>query len=382
MMGVSIISPVLPSYGLSFGVSLALVGLLISAFAVARVLLDMPAGLFSARYGMRRFMLLGLATIAISSLMAGVAVNYYMLLAARIFEGVGSALYTTTSITVVSQLAPPESRGAHLSFYLSTFLLGTSFGPAIGGFASVRFGLSAPFIVYGLCAAASFFLVLVAVRDVRPASVSVEKISLRQLGRLLTRFDLMAINLATFAIFVTRQGILNTIVPLYAKYNLGIDEGLLGIVLTLSAVCNLIMMVAAGRMTDLYGRKPFLIGALVLLAALTLVLPLAQDVLGFVILLMLMGLSIGLSGPIAAWVTDVTEPKDLGAAMGLFRTIGDLGFVIAPVALASLAGDAGGSVGFAPFLLAGGVILVLSLPLLRTRDPAAARHKGHGARSS
>ena len=192
----------------------------------------------------------------------------------------------------------------------------------------------------------------------------------------------MAINLATFAIFVTRQGILNTIVPLYAKYNLGIDEGLLGVMLTLSAVCNLIMMVAAGRMTDLYGRKPFLMGALVLLATLTLVLPLAQDVLGFAVLLMLMGLSIGLSGPIAAWVTDVTEPQDLGAAMGLFRTIGDLGFVIAPVALASLAGDAGGAVGLAPFLLAGSVILVLSLPLLKTRDPAAARHKNNSTRSS
>jgi predicted MFS family arabinose efflux permease len=206
MMGVSIIAPVLPAYGLSFGVSTALVGLLISAFAVARVLLDLPAGLFSARYGMRRLMLLGLATIAISSLLAGFAVSYPMLLVARIFEGVGSALYTTTSTIAVSKLAPPASRGAHLSFYLSMFLLGTSFGPAVGGFVSVHFGLSAPFLVYGICAAASFFLVLVMIREVRAEPESAGRISLRQLGRLLTRFDLLAINLATFAIFINRQG--------------------------------------------------------------------------------------------------------------------------------------------------------------------------------
>ncbi|MDW5562849.1 MAG: MFS transporter [Methanomassiliicoccus sp.] len=375
MMGVSIIAPVLPSYGLSFGVSLALVGLLISAFAVARVLLDIPAGLLSARYGMKRLMLLGLATIAVSSLLAGVAVNYPMLLCARIFEGVGSALYTTTSITAVSRLAPPASRGAHLSFYLSMFLLGTSFGPAVGGFVSIRYGLSAPFIVYGICAAASFFLVLGMIREVRPELARVEKISLRQLGRLMTRFDLLAINLATFAIFINRQGILNTIVPLYAQYNLGMDEGFLGLVLTLSAICNLVMMVVAGRMTDRYGRKPFLMGALLLLAVLILALPFTHDPVGFTAVLMAMGLSVGLSGPIAAWVADVTEPRDLGAAMGLFRTVGDLGFVIAPVALASLAGSAGESVGFAPFLLAGGAILLLSLPLLRARDPAAARRK-------
>lgn len=376
MMGVSIISPVLPSYGLSFGVSLALVGLLISAFAVARVLLDIPAGMFSARFGMRRFMLLGLATIAISSLMAGVAVNYPMLLAARIFEGIGSALYTTTSITAVSQLAPSESRGVHLSFYLSTFLLGTSFGPAVGGFVSVHLGLGAPFIVYGICAAVSFFLVLGAIEDVRPEPGKVEKITLRQLGRLLTRFDLLAINLATFAIFITRQGILNTIVPLYSQYNLGMDEGVLGVVLTLSALCNMGMMVTAGRLTDVYGRKPFLMGSLVLLALLIFILPFVHDVLGFTIALMAMGLAIGLSGPIAAWVADVTDPGDLGAAMGLFRTIGDLGFVIAPVALASLAGDAGEGVGLAPFLIAGIAILLLALPLLKTRDPAADRRAG------
>lgn len=375
MMGVSIISPVLPSYGLSFGVSLALVGLLISAFAVARVLLDIPAGMFGARYGMRRLMLLGLATIAISSLLAGVAISYPMLLAARVFEGIGSALYTTTSITAVSQLAPPASRGAHLSFYLSMFLVGTSFGPAVGGFVSLHFGLGAPFIVYGICAAASFFLVFGLVDDVRPESGRTEKISLCQLGRLLVRFDLLAINLATIAIFINRQGIINTIVPLYARYDLGIDEGMLGLILTLSAVCNLVMMVVAGRLTDIYGRKPFLMGALILLAALVVILPLTHDPFSFTIVLMAMGMSIGLSGPIAAWVADVTRPEDLGAAMGLFRTMGDLGFVIAPVSLASIAGQTGESVGPAPFIVAGAALLLLSLPLVRTRDPAAERRR-------
>lgn len=164
--------------------------------------------------------------------------------------------------------------------------------------------------------------------------------------------------------------------PLYAHYDLGIDEGLLGLVLTISAVCNLVMMLVAGRMTDVYGRKPFLMAALVLLGVLIFAIPLTHDVVGFTLVLMTMGFSIGLSGPIAAWIADVSEPKDLGAAMGLFRTFGDLGFVIAPVALASLAGEAGTSVGLAPFVVAGSAVLLLALPLMRTRDPAARRRRG------
>lgn len=382
MMGVSIISPVLPAYALGFGVSLGLVGLLISAFAVARVLLDIPAGMFAYLVGMKRFMLLGLSIITISSFAAGLAVNYEMLLVARILEGVGSALYTTTSITAVSRLAPEGSRGAHLSLYISMFLVGTSFGPAVGGFVADHFGLGAPFLAYGLCSAASTLMVVYWIDEVRPGPEEARTISLRQLGSLFIRFDLLAINLATIGIFVTRQGILNTMVPLFSKYNLDMGEGTLGVILTLSAVCNLGTMVLAGRLTDIYGRKPFLFGSIVLLGILTLFIPMVTDALGLTLLLMAIGLTIGLSGPIAAWITDVCAPGDLGGAMGLFRTMGDVGFVIAPIALASIAGEAGEPVGTMPFLVATTVLVLIGLPLLAIRDPVAEKRKVSAQRLS
>jgi len=380
MMGVSIISPVLPAYALGFGVSLGLVGLLISAFAVARVLLDIPAGMFASLVGMKRFMLLGLIIIAISSIAAGLAVNYEMLLTARIMEGVGSALYTTTSITAVSRLAPEGSRGVHLSFYISMFLVGTSFGPAVGGFVADHFGLGAPFLVYGLCAAVSTLMVVYWIEDVRPEPGEAKIITLRQLGSLFVRLDLLAINLATIGIFVTRQGILNTMVPLFSKYNLNMGEGTLGAILTVGAVCNLVTMVLAGRLTDIYGRKPFLFGSIVLLALLTLLIPMVTDALGLTLILMAIGLTIGLSGPIAAWIADVCVPADLGGAMGLFRTMGDLGFVIAPIALASIAGEAGSPIGTTPFLVAAVVMVLVGLPLLRIKDPVAEKRKASAQR--
>ena len=375
MMGMSIISPVLPAYALGFGVSLGLVGLLISAFAVARVLLDIPAGIFASKISIKRLMLIGLVVVSLSSFAAGLAVNYPMLLAARIFEGAGSAIYTTTSITAVSRLAPEGSRGAHLSFYISMFLVGTSFGPAIGGLVSDSFGLGSPFLVYGLCATISVFMVHYWIEDVRPLRNHSQKVSLARLGRLLLRGDLLAINLATIAIFVTRQGVLNTLVPLYSKYNIGLGEGALGTILTLSAVCNLGTMLVAGRMTDVHGRKPFLFGSLIMLAVIVCLIPFTTDSLGFTIVLMAAGLAIGMTGPVAAWITDVCAPEDLAEAMGLFRTMGDVGFVIAPFTLASIAGTAGESVIATPFFIAGFALVILSLPLLRIRDPVADRRR-------
>jgi MFS transporter, DHA1 family, multidrug resistance protein len=375
MLGVAIISPVLPAYGLSFGVGFALVGLLMSGFGLARFFLDIPVGLVCDRVGIKRFMLIGLAVIVAGSLVAAFAIDYWMLLAGRILEGVGSAIYSTTSLTAVSRVAPREKRGAYMSLYVSMFLLGSVFGPVVGGFSAELFGINSPFIVYGLVAAVSFVLVLSWIKEQGAMCVAPPAITARQFGRLLKDYDIFSINAATFAVFVTRQGILGTIVPLFAINNLRLTVGELGVILTLSAVCNLSTMLIAGKLTDRYGRKPFMMISLILTGVFILMMPLATNIVGVALLLMALGFVIGLSGPIAAWVTDVSRPEDLPAALGLFRTMGDLGFVIAPIVLATLAGDQGSPVSILPFIVAGVWITLTSALLIRTRDPIT---KGEG----
>lgn len=371
MMGMSIVSPVIPDYALSFGVPFALAGLLISGFGLARLFVDLPAGMLSARFGARRFMLLGLAIIAVSSLIAGFALNYTVLLAARVLEGAGSAIYMTTSLTAVTKLSPRESRGVNLSLYMSMFLVGTMIGPVVGGFAAEHFGLGAPFTVYGLFASLSFLLVWKTIgreEVVDPSSA----INLRELFGLLRRYDIATINMANVCVFVARQGILNTVVPLYARLNLGLALSELGVILSIAALGNLVTMLLSGSMTDRYGRKPFFLAGLGMTAFFIALVPFATDIVQLGVLIAGLSLSLGLAGPMAAWLTDVVRPGELGGAMGLFRTMGDLGYVVGPVALAALAGTSG-SVSGAPFFLAAAVIVLLALPLVRTSDPAAAR---------
>ncbi|KQM12190.1 hypothetical protein AOA80_03290 [Methanomassiliicoccales archaeon RumEn M1] len=371
MMGMSIVSPVIPDYALSFGVPFALAGLLISGFGLARLFVDLPAGMLSARFGARRFMLLGLAIIAVSSLIAGFALNYTVLLAARVLEGAGSAIYMTTSLTAVTKLSPRESRGVNLSLYMSMFLVGTMIGPVVGGFAAEHFGLGAPFTVYGLFASFSFLLVWKTIgreEVVDPSSA----INLRELFGLLRRYDIATINMANVCVFVARQGILNTVVPLYARLNLGLALSELGVILSIAALGNLVTMLLSGSMTDRYGRKPFFLAGLGMTAFFIALVPFATDIVQLGVLIAGLSLSLGLAGPMAAWLTDVVRPGELGGAMGLFRTMGDLGYVVGPVALAALAGTSG-SVSGAPFFLAAAVIVLLALPLVRTSDPAAAR---------
>ncbi len=375
LLGGSLVSPILPLYALSFGVSMALVGALISGFGVASVFLDIPSGMVGDRIGLKRFMLYGIAIVFVSALICAFAIDYWMLLVGRLLGGVGAAMYTTTSFTCMGRVAPEHKRGKYMSFYLGMLLLGGVSGPALGGFVADAFGLAAPFFFYATFSLLSYLLIHFGLDEVafkaRPSRRG--GFDLRQLRTLLRDYTQLSINLAIFAIFFLRMGVVATLVPLFASANLGMGIAAIGLILALSSFTNFVTMVPAGSLTDRYGRKHFMFSSLFLSGVLTILIPFTWDVASFAVVMALLGLAFGLSGPIIAWVTDITEESHLNTAMGLFRTMSDLGFVVGPVALALLLPSAGGLIGPLPFLVAAGLIILSSFLLLRGRDPRGER---------
>jgi MFS family permease len=376
MLGVSLVSPILPLYALSFDVSLFMVGALISGFGIARLLLDVPTGMMVDRFGMKRFMIFGVVVVAASSIVCGFAVNYWMLFIGRVFEGVGSAMYSTTSFTCMGRVAPEQKRGKYMSFYLGMFLLGSVSGPAIGGYIGETFGLSAPFFFYAGSAIFCYLLIQFGVNEgafrEKTGRVS-DKIEIRQIKTLLSDYTFAAICLAIFAIFVVRMGITATLVPVFAYSNLGMTASSLGLVLTLSSLANFAIMVPAGSLTDRYGRRSFMFASIFLTGLSVVLIPFSGDVIAFAAIMIVLGFSLGLSGPIIAWVTDITNRDRLGTSMGIFRTMSDAGFVAGPVILTLLPGSSAGSINFIPFVVAGAMAILSSVLLLRGRDPRRER---------
>lgn len=150
LLGSSLISPILSFYAFSFDVSVALVGLLVSSFGLASILIDMPSGILLRRFGAKRLLVSGLLLIFVSAMICAFAINYTMLLFGRLISGVGYAIYIVTSFTCIGIVAPETQRGRYMSFYLGMLLLGSISGPAIGGFLGENCGVRMPsyFMVY------------------------------------------------------------------------------------------------------------------------------------------------------------------------------------------------------------------------------------------
>lgn len=83
--------------------------------------------------GLRRVFLVGAVLFAGASAIGGLAPIFEMLLAARLFQGVGGALMLPCSVAIVSETFPEERRGRALGTMGGIAAIAGALGPTIGG---------------------------------------------------------------------------------------------------------------------------------------------------------------------------------------------------------------------------------------------------------
>lgn len=378
MLGIAIILPVLPLYAESLGADVFLAGVLVGALPAARVFVDLPAGTLGDRYGNPQMMRLGLVLIAVSSFAAAISFNYVMLLVVRVVEGVGSAFYVTSSLATLAKTVPMEKRGRYMGFYVNLLLVGQVVGPVVGGAVSAAWGLRAPFVAYGIAAVAGLAVVVLALPK-REGRVEA-RIEWRSAGRLLRDRSFFTVNLGSLAAFFMRGGIIATVLPFFILKNWGLSEVdtavAAGALVTVMALASLLTMYPSGWLADRYGRKPTFVASLVLMG---LVVPLVYntvDMASAIPVIAVFGLVLGLHGPLASWVTDLSPQDAMGTAMGVYRTIGDAGYFVGSVLLGGLvdaSATPGGGVSHWPFTVAAVWLVASGLLLLTARDPSGER---------
>jgi DHA1 family multidrug resistance protein-like MFS transporter len=96
-LGFGIVAPAIPSFARHFGVGVAAAASVISAFALMRIVFALPAGRLADRFGSRRVMAIGIAVVAVSSMLAGFSQSFAELLVLRGVGGLGSAMFSVSA---------------------------------------------------------------------------------------------------------------------------------------------------------------------------------------------------------------------------------------------------------------------------------------------
>ena len=383
----SIVAPILPEYAETFNVNYTLVGFAVATFGIGRIFFDLPTGLLAKKYNLKKIMLLGLSLVILSSFLAGIAPQYGVLLLARLIEGIGSSLYVTTSTIYLALTLDPKKRGRLMSLYAGFLLLGTIFGPSLGGFIASIYGIRAPFYVYAVVVALGIIPTLI-LPNVENSSVDHKDDSQKfsyLIWESLKNQSFLLVFPAIFVIFFIRTGVRSTLVPLYSGSNLNLTEGDIGFILTIAGIATAVTMVPIGNLSDRIGRRLPLILSLILTIFPIMWIPFSNSAMNLTIAIIIYGAFVGLSGPIAAYVTDIAPPEKVEIYMGVYRTVGDLGFVIGPL-LSGFVADLTSSstirgesiinmVTWPPFAMAAIIMLISAIILLKAPNPI--QNKSH-----
>ena len=139
------LAPLLPHFAAEYGLSKGAAGVLSASYAAGVLAASVPSGLVAARFGPRRAALAGVTLTALASLGFALAGSVWMLGAARLLQGVGSALSWAGALAWLVAAAPRERRGELIGTTMGAAVFGALLGPVLGAIATVA-GVRATFI--------------------------------------------------------------------------------------------------------------------------------------------------------------------------------------------------------------------------------------------
>lgn len=379
MMGQGVISPVLPLLAQKFGVGAAAIGLTLTSFGLARLVLNIPMGIAADRYGRRMLLVSGPLIGAIGMIGSGFAGSLVELLVWRFVAGAGSAIYATGAQVFLADISTPATRARYLGTNQGALLLGVSFGPAIGGFTAEAWGLAAPFVIVGGASLIAMAYAYARLPETRHLGTETPRLAPRTDAppprrawlQLLMSRDFLLVALANASIFFTRTGGRQTILPLLGASRFGLSTASLGAIFTMMALANMALVVPASFIADRFGRKWSIVPSGVLVGITLFMLAAANSYWMFFAAAAAYAVATSLTGPApAAYAVDISPPGLRGLGLGMFRSAGDIGFLLGPPILGYIADRSS----YDASLVADGVFMIVaSLAFLLARETSG-RH--------
>jgi MFS family permease len=320
-------APLLPDIGRDLRLTAADLAMITTAFALGRLVMDIPAGRLADRLPPGPALAgTGVGVALSAGLLAG-AGSFAQALVAVFFLGAASALTNTTGMTVFATSAPPERRGTAMAGFSMALMTGQTLGPAVGGAIAGLAGWRVAQLVGALIGAGVIAACLLVpagrVRRRAPSTPTADRNGL-------SRAQATVLASVPFAVFFTLSALPQTLLPVIGSSELALSTAFIGIALGAGGIARIAGSAVAGAVSDRVSRRAALIPSLLIMAVAVLLLappPALATWLAAIVLLSLASSGIAVAATIIA---DQVPAGTVGRRLGTFRFTGDFGLLAGP----------------------------------------------------
>ncbi len=316
----SLLIPTIPIYLSRMGAKEAEIGVLVGSLSVSSLVLRPLVGRALLKIPEKKFMIAGALFYTLSSIAYLFAPPFWPLLAVRVFQGIGLALLSTASFTLVANITPETHRGQIISyFYLSinfAFALAPYFGMLLINQFNFPFNFKVLFLVSTGLSLCCLFITL---KLKKMPSVPLADLS-SQKQPFLSREALPPAIIA-FLITIT-WGALTAFFPLYAL-DQGVDNP--GLFFAAFAITLIFVRGLGGKILDIYPREKIILPCLFNLIISMAILAFSTTLTMFILVAIIWGMGTAFLYPALVAYTIDRAGSSRGPAMGTFAALTDLG---------------------------------------------------------
>jgi MFS family permease len=403
-LGTSSANVGLPTLAQVFNASFQEVQWVVLAYLLAITTLIVSVGRLGDLIGRRRLLLAGISMFTAASVPCGIAPTLWLLIGARVAQGLGAAVMMALTLALVGETVPKARTGSAMGLLGTMSAVGTALGPSLGGILIAGFGWQAIFLInvpLGLLTLLLAFRTLPLDRQgPNTARARFDNVGTLLLALTLSAYALAmtigrgdfgslnmalllaaALGLGLFLLAETRaaspliqlpmfrdpalraslatSALVSTVMmatlvvgPFYLSGALGLDTAMVGLVVSVGPIVAALTGVPAGRMADRFGAQRMTGAGLAGMAAGAIALALLPATLGIAgyivpIAVITAGYALFQTANNTAVMTDI-RPDQRGVISGMLSLSRNLGLITGASAMGAVFSFASAATSSAP----------------------------------
>ena len=338
ILGFYIIIPFLPTFIHVYNTTPLVIGLLLATNAIFTLVFAPIWGKISDKIGRKPVLLISQAGTFTAFMILGFSNSLELLFFSRVVDGIFGGNFPMVK-AIITDTVPPKDRGLQMTNVGVVHVLAGLVGPGVGGVLSLiqLFGPEYPIAAAGL-AAAGLSLITIMITGFyvneswpRESREKVEKQVMVKTNILKNKdatyfLTLYAFHTFSFTMYVSTLTIFIGIV-------LGFDAIGISILLVISGLFRVIVRFVLFNFTkSKLGEKRMTELGLFLLVVSFFFVGMVQDIVGFIILMMVISYGVSCSrGILISKITQTVSPKEMGKINGYTTTLDSLAQIFGPI---------------------------------------------------